>query len=323
LNSEKIYNNCTLCPRNCGADRTSASGFCGESSTIRAARAGLHLFEEPFISGKSGSGTVFFSGCSTGCIYCQNFQISRDRLGFEISTNRLAEIFLELQDKKASNINLVTGTHFTPSISEALRTAKQNGLTIPVLWNSSGYEKPETLHMLEGLVDIFMPDFKTMSAELGARYMNAPDYPYHAREAVDFMVKIAGKAMFTEPGLNKNEILMRKGVLVRHLIIPGHTRDSMEVIRYLYETYGDTIWISIMNQYTPVGVFSKCQRETPAGNDTGKIRETYPELTRSVTNREYDKVVDYALSLGIKNCMIQEGGAVSESFIPSFDGEGL
>ena len=292
---------------------------------VMTARAGLHYYEEPYLSGTNGSGTVFFSGCSLGCIYCQNWQISRDNYGLETSTDRLAEIFLEQQDdRNAHNINLVTATHFTPSVVTALKKAKDKGLKIPVIWNSSGYEKPETLRLLDGLVDVFLPDFKTMSAELGARYMNAPDYPKWAKEAVACMFEMTGETKFRKiPDKNKNDlsgsagesviqpdgedVLMIKGVSVRHLVIPGHSQDSKEVVQYLYETYGDSIWMSIMRQYTPMHDFGR----------------EYPELMRTISDREYDKVVDYAIDLGVSNCMIQDNGAESDSFIPVFDGTGV
>ena len=342
---QQYYKNCTLCPRNCGIDRSVRQGLCGCGSTLKAARAGLHYYEEPFLSGTNGSGTVFFSGCSLGCIYCQNSPISRDGFGLEISEVRLAQIFLEQQQRGAHNINLVTGTHFTPSIAKALRDARARGLTLPVVWNSSGYEKPETLQMLQGLVDIFLPDFKTMSSRLGQRYMKAPDYPEWAGKSLEAMVNMTGEAQFipfgqdaadrnaadTEgAGYEGEGVLMSSGVVVRHLVIPGQLEDSKSVLRYLYETYGDRIWISLMSQYTPVGVFA--EEELPAqvvvqGRDHKAVREemrrNYPELCRPVSYKEYDEAVDYAISLGIENCMIQEDETASDSFIPAFDGAGI
>ena len=329
MHLEEYYKNCTLCPRNCGVDRRSSAGFCGCRDILKAARAGLHYYEEPFLAGTNGSGTVFFTGCSLGCIYCQNGPISRDGSGLEISTQRLLEIFLEQQERGAHNINLVTGTHFTPSIAEALKAARENGLGIPVVWNSSGYEKPETLGMLQGLVDIFMPDFKTLSPELGMRYMKAADYPERAKEALACMVEMTDGESFIpletaggkEPAGPEQKlsqetfseyegegVLMTKGVVVRHLVIPGQTEDSMKVLEYLYRTYGDRIWISLMSQYTPVGAVDPF---------------AYPELCRRVTSEEYERVVDHAIDLGIERCMIQEGDTASESFIPVFDGAGI
>lgn len=294
---EASYASCRLCPRSCGVNRYEKAGYCGCGANVRAGRAGLHAFEEPFISGKRGSGTVFFSGCPLRCVFCQNRELSMDAAGIDVSEERLSEIFLEEQGRGAHNLNLVTGTHFTPTIAKALQRARKNGLRIPVLWNSSGYEKAETLKLLEGLVDIWMPDFKTLSPEIGARYFHAPEYPKAARESLDFMTKTV-QTRFEDD-------LMVSGVLVRHLMMPGGLKDTKAVLSYLWETYGDTIWISLMSQYTPMG-------EMP-----------YPELNRRVFKREYEKAVDFAIELGIENCMIQEGNAADESFIPAFDGTGI
>lgn len=305
-----LYENCILCPRNCHANRFDGNlGFCKNPSTIRAAKASLHMYEEPFISGTCGSGTIFFSGCSLGCIFCQNSDLSKDNLGYEINDERLAEIFLEQQERNAHNINLVTATHFTPSVAHALQLAKEGGLKIPVIWNSSGYEKVETLKMLEGLVDIYLPDFKTLSSDIAKRYFNAPDYPDFAKEALSFMV--SSTSLFFE-GDPDEDGLIKSGVVVRHLVMPGNTNDSKNVIKYLYETYGDRIWISLMNQYTPI------ERLVASGTF-----EHYPELKNTLFEKEYDEVVDFAIELGIENCLIQEGETISESFIPSFDGGGI
>ena len=375
--SNQLYTNCNLCPRNCNIDRHSALGVCRCSDRLRAARAGLHFYEEPFLSGTNGSGTVFFSGCSLRCIYCQNGQISLENHGFDISIERLAEIFLEQQARKAHNINLVTGTHYTPSIACALQIAKANGLTIPVVWNSSGYEKADTLKMLDGLVDIFLPDFKTLSPVLGIKYMKAPDYPEYAKEALSCMVHMTGDVIFEsydsscapyasvskadspetvpgsgistklsgsqesdsgisvelpgwpepgsrisadlpdspEPAYEGENVLMQRGVVVRHLMIPGQLEDSKNVIKYLYETYGDKIWISLMSQYTPVGIF--------AGSPVMPYKNTCPELFVKVSRDEYDELVDYAIDIGVENCMIQEEDVADDSFIPDFDGSGI
>ena len=292
------YDNCTLCPRRCGVNRREAKGYCGMGDQLLAARAGLHFYEEPYMSGESGSGTVFFSGCSLKCVFCQNWQISRDGFGKEISTDRLSEIFLEQQSRGALNINLVTGTHFTPSIAEALRKAKAGGLQIPVLWNSSAYEEVETLRMLEGLVDIWLPDFKTLDEGLAKKYYNAPDYPEAAKKALDYMVTVSPEPVFEGD-------LMVSGVNVRHLVMPGASADSKNVISYLYGTYKNRIWISIMNQYTPV------------------TAQPYDKLNRKTTRREYEKVVNFAIDLGVTQAMIQEEGTAKDSFIPVFDGEGI
>ena len=293
----EYYQNCTLCPRGCGINRFERPGPCGCGSPVKAARASLHFYEEPFLSGTRGSGTVFFSGCPLKCVFCQNIALSKDAYGYEISVERLAEIFLEQQARGAHNLNLVTGTHFTPSAAEALRLAKQNGLSIPVLWNSSGYEKPETLSLLRGLVDIWLPDFKTMDPEIAGAYFRAPDYPKAAKKSLAFMVS-ASELCF------QNDMMV-SGVVVRHLMLPGHLADTKNALRYLSETYGDRIWISLMNQYTPMGTLP------------------YPELNRKVSKRAYEAAVDYAISLGIEQCLIQEGGTAKDSFIPVFDGSGI
>ncbi len=291
---------CTLCPRNCHVDRNAGQvGVCGVDAELRAARAALHMWEEPCISGTRGSGTVFFSGCSLGCCFCQNQEIARGVTGKQISLHRLAEIFLELQEKGAANINLVTGEHYVLHIAAALEMAKSQGLRIPVLYNSGGYEKKETLKRLEGLVDIWLPDYKYQDSHLAKLLSKAERYPEITREAIGEMVRQSGPCQFDQDGY------LRKGTVVRHLILPGHTRNSMAVLKELYETFGDTIYISLMNQYTPVGT------KLPG------------ELHRRVTSREYEKVLSYALSLGIRNGFYQEGDTAKESFIPPFDLEGI
>ena len=298
---------CTLCPRNCSVDRENGkTGYCGQTDKVYVARAALHMWEEPCISGKEGSGTVFFCGCTLRCIFCQNHQIalgkvqSGDKIGKEISMEQLKEIFLELQEIGANNINLVTGTHYIPQIARALKLAKEEGLRIPIVYNTSGYEKPESLHMLDGLVDIYLPDMKYVSKELSKEYSNAPDYFEVASKALEEMVRQAGEAQFDNRGY------MTRGVIVRHLVLPGSTRDSKAVLDYLWDTYGNNIFISIMNQYTPMEQI-----------------KNHPLLSRKVTKREYSKVVDYALSLGWENAFIQEGETAMESFIPGFNGLGV
>lgn len=293
---------CRLCPRECGADRLSGqAGACGAvGDQIRVARAALHFWEEPCLSGSDGSGAVFFSFCPLKCVYCQNRAISRGDAGKDISIERLAEIFLELQAQKAHNINLVTPTHYIPQIVLALREAKRQGLSIPVVCNCGGYEKPETLRLLDGLVDIYLPDFKYLSPETAGRYSGAPDYPERAKEALAEMIRQVGEPVFDIHGI------MQKGVIVRHLLLPGRLREAKDVIRYLYETYGDRIYLSLMSQFTPL--------ENVVG---------WPELNRTVTEEEYNALVDYALELGVENGFIQEGGAADESFIPQFDCEGV
>lgn len=300
MSLEKLKN-CTLCPRSCKADRFSGqSGFCGADDKLYLARAALHFWEEPCISGERGSGTVFFSGCNLRCVYCQNSDISRMDAKKEVTVERLAEIFMELQGKGALNINLVTPTHYIPQIITALALAKQQGLTLPVVYNTSGYESVEALKMLEGYVQVYLPDFKYMSRELAKRYSGAEDYPDRAKEALEEMVRQVGTPEFSEDGI------IQKGVIVRHLVLPNHTDDSKKVIEYLHDRYGDDIFISIMNQYTPL-----------------RQVEKFPELNRKITEPEYDEVVDFAIALGVEHGFIQEGETQSESFIPAFDFEGV
>lgn len=295
---------CRLCPRNCGVRREAGErGVCGQADTIKVARAALHYWEEPCISGTVGSGTVFFSGCCLHCVFCQNKSIADGTAGKEITVERLSEIFLELQEKGANNINLVTPGHFAVQIATALKMAKAQGLRLPVVYNTGSYEYVDTLRRMEGLVDIYLPDFKYMDPALGLRYSHAGDYSETAKAAVAEMVRQTGEAVFE----NENEDgLLKRGTIVRHLVMPGCVEDSKAVIRYLYETYGDMIYISIMNQFTPMPGL-----------------EGYPELNRRVTDEEYEEVVGYAISLGIENGFIQEGETAKESFIPAFDGEGV
>lgn len=289
---------CTLCPRACGADRTSGvRGRCHETATVRIARASLHEWEEPCLSGERGSGTVFFTGCPLGCVYCQNHNIADGTNGVPASVRELADVFLQLQELGAHNVNLVTPTHFVPQICEALGDAKARGLSVPVVYNTGTYETVETLRRLEGLVDVWLPDFKYVSSELSARYSAAPDYFDVAAAALDEMVRQTPLAVFDDDGM------MTKGVLVRHLVLPGHTEDSKAVLRYLYETYGDDIYVSIMSQFTPLP----------------HLAERCPELDRRVTHEEYEDVLDFAMDLGLTRAFIQEGEAASESFIPDFE----
>lgn len=298
---DELLKNCTLCPRNCGVDRTKGEyGVCGAGDMVKAARAALHFWEEPCISGERGSGTVFFSYCGLKCVYCQNCAISRGQSGKVISVDRLSEIFLDLQRKGAHNINLVTPTHYIPQIVEAVQRAKQAGCMLPVVYNTSGYEKPESIALLRGIVDVYLTDFKYMDGELSGKYSGAPDYAKWAKCALSEMVSQTGKAVFDEDGM------MKKGVIVRHLLLPGNLSDSQNVVQYLYETYQNRIFYSLMNQYTPM--------------DGSKA---YPELNRRVTDQEYEKLVDFAVSLGVENGFIQQGGTADESFIPPFDNEGI
>lgn len=291
--------NCTLCPRRCGADREKTPGYCGADGTIRVARAAPHYWEEPFLSGKNGSGTVFFTGCQLRCVYCQNREISRGRAGKPVTVRQLADIFLSLQAQEVHNINLVTPDPYLPQIAEALNVAKREGLTLPAVMNCSGYETVEMLRVMEGLIDIYLPDFKYCSPLLSKKYSSAADYPQVAKAALAEMVR-------QQPCIRKDrQGMLRAGVVVRHLLLPGHVSDSKRVLAYLHKTYGDRISISIMSQFTPFGL------------------ESVPELNRRVTEEEYEDLIDFARKLGIRRAFVQEGSAASESFIPSFDGEGV
>ncbi|MBS4784579.1 MAG: radical SAM protein [Clostridiales bacterium] len=294
-------NHCTLCPRNCGADRSAGeTGYCGVAGEgISGARAALHLWEEPCISGETGSGTIFFSGCPLRCVYCQNHQIARAEVGRSISVERLAEIFLELAGQGAANINLVTPTHYTPEIIRAVELARKQGLSLPIVYNCGGYEKVETLRTLEGIVDIYLTDYKYSFREPAARYSNAPDYPDVAAAALAEMVRQTGSPVFDREGM------LLCGTLVRHLLLPGQLKNAKEVVRQVYETYGDRVILSLMSQYTPLPQVAP-----------------WPELDRRVTPEEYEVLLDYALELGVENAFIQEGDAAGESFIPAFDYKG-
>lgn len=295
---------CNLCKRECGVNRDAGErGFCGCTSKIRVARAALHFWEEPCISGKAGSGAVFFTGCNLRCIYCQNEALASGRAGTEVTIPRLAEIFLSLQNQGAANINLVTPDHMTPGIVQAVSLAREKGLQLPIVYNCSGYEKKELIESLKGTVDIFLTDFKYMDSALSMRFSAAPDYPETAKNALEAMVLLAGEPVFDDEGM------MKRGVIVRHLLLPGHKNNAKAVLSYVAETYGERVILSLMNQYTP---FERMK-------EYGDCRE----LQRKVTKREYETVVDYLLSLGISNAFIQEGETAKESFIPLFDGEGV
>lgn len=292
---------CSLCPRMCGTDRAAGQkGFCGGGNLVRVARAALHYWEEPCISGESGSGTVFFSGCTMRCVFCQNKEISRSEVGKEITIERLAEIYLELAANGANNINLVTPMHYAPQITAALDIARKNGLTLPIVWNTGGWERRESIAAVRDYADIWLSDFKYFDSSLGESLSKAPNYFSVAAAALDQMVKQTCEPVFDENGI------MRRGVIVRHLMLPGHLDDTKNVLRFLYENYGDSIWISIMNQYTPM-----CSDPR------------FPELSRTVSDEEYNEAIDFACELGIENAFVQEGGTVGESFIPPFDLSGV
>ena len=300
---------CKLCPRSCGINRFEKRGRCKLGASLKVARAALHYWEEPCISGKRGSGAVFFSGCSLGCAYCQNASISDGRAGKEITPERLTDIFLELERQGAHNINLVTAAHYVPWVVYALEEAKGRGLRVPVVYNSSGYEPAETLRLLEGLVDIYLPDMKYAESSLAEALSGARDYPEVALSAIEEMLCQCGEPVIDEEGM------LRKGTIIRHLVLPGHTKNSKQVLDGLSARFGTGICISLMNQYTPM--------EGEEGSRLSAVLPSYPELSRKVTEREYDKVLSYALSLGFTQGFFQEGGTAKESFIPAFDGEGV
>lgn len=295
------YKNCLLCPRKCGINRsTGQTGVCGVSSEIKVARAALHYWEEPCISGKRGSGAVFFSGCSLHCVFCQNREISDGKEGKVISKERLSDIFIELAGKGANNINLVTPGQYIPDIVWAVNDAKSRGMKLPIIYNTSGYENVTELKLLEGIVDVYLPDFKYMDSTLSARYSRAKDYPSVAKQALSEMVR-------QQPDVVIDDAtgLIQKGVIVRQLLLPGHVNDAKAVLKYLYDTYHDHVYISMMSQFTPIAL------------------KDYPEINRTVTRREYERLVDYALEIGITNAFIQEGDVAKDSFIPAFDCEGV
>jgi len=301
-----LFKECRLCPRECKADRSAGiTGYCKASDKLKIARAALHFWEEPCISGSHGSGTVFFSHCTLGCVFCQNSDISSGGKGIEITPQRLSEIFFELKEQGAHNINLVTPTHYLPLIVKALDMAKSRGFSLPVVYNCGGYEKLETVRALSQYVDIWLPDFKYFSPLLGEKYSFAKNYPQTAFAAISEMLKISGPAKLDVNGM------MQSGVLVRHLLLPGKLADSMKAVELLYESFGDDIILSLMSQYTP-----------PCGKGDD-FKTKYPELCRTVNPRHYQALVEYAESLGITRCYVQDGQSADSCFIPPFDGEGV
>ena len=313
---ENLYRDCTLCPRECHADRQNgAKGVCAVDATLRVARAALHFWEEPCISGTNGSGAVFFSGCAMHCAFCQNEQIARGEAGIAISGERLAEIFLELQEQKANNINLVTPGQYMPHIIEAVEAARRQGLTIPIVYNTSAYENVEQLKRLEGIVDIYLPDFKYIDPQTAQKYSHAPDYPEVAKAAIAEMVRQQPQPRFMWENPIRKDIpteaeegaIMRCGVIVRQLLLPGKVREAEKIVSYLYEHYGNQIYLSMMSQYTPL-----------------PHAKRFPELARKVSHREYEDYINEAIRIGIEQAFIQEGDVAQESFIPDFlDGEGV
>lgn len=295
---------CELCPRRCRADRAAGErGVCGATDTLRLARAALHFWEEPPISGEAGSGTVFFSGCPLKCVYCQNHEISTGNFGIDVSPERLAQIMLELQDQGALNINLVTATHYAHLLPEAIAAARARGLVVPIVYNTSGYERVEAVRELDDLVDIWLTDFKYADAELGRALSHVPDYPSVAQSALIEMVRQLERH---GGGAARADGTWTRGIIVRHLVLPGHTEDSCRVLDLIWDAVGD-VPISVMNQYTP----------------NAAMRAAGGELARAVTREEYERVLDHADDLGFTQMFWQEGGAVDESFTPPFDTTGV
>lgn len=293
---------CTLCPRKCNVDRNKTLGVCLVSNTLKVARASLHFWEEPCLSGKSGSGTIFFSNCNLKCVFCQNREISLGHAGKEITIDRFSEICLELQSKGALNINLVTPTHYIPQIKEGLIKAKESGLSIPVVYNTSSYEMVDALRELDGLIDIYLPDLKYYSNYYANIYSHAPDYFKYATTSIKEMFRQVGTPVFDDDGI------MKKGVIVRHLLLPGLEDDSKKILSYLYNEYHDDIYISIMNQYTPVRTFKSAK---------------FSNLNKKIDDSTYDEIINYACDIGITKAFIQEGETQSTSFIPEFNNEGV
>lgn len=297
----KLLEKCNLCPRKCFVNRLEGElGFCRASKDVKIAKVSLHHWEEPCISGVNGSGTVFFSNCNLKCVFCQNHKISHEDAGKTVSINRLSEIFLEQQERGALNINLVTPTHYVPQIIEALKLAKNKGLNIPILYNSSGYENIDTIKMLRGFIDVYLPDLKYCSDKYAIKYSNAPNYFAFACDAITEMVSQVGEVKFDADGI------IQKGVIIRHLMLPGLLFDSKKIIDYIYNTFNDSVYISLMNQYTPM-----------------QVAINYPEINKQVNPNHYDTLIGYCLNLGITKCFIQESGTSSSAFVPDFDLSGV
>ena len=290
-----LLKNCVICPRKCGVNRYQERGFCGADNAIKVSYYSLHMWEEPVLSGKNGSGTIFFSHCNLRCLYCQNKKISIDGYGKKISNKKLKEIMLKLQAEGAHNINLVTPTHYIPQIVKVLHNIKDKELKIPVVYNTSSYENVGSLKILNGLVDIYLADLRYYDDELAEKYSFCDNYFEIATMAIDEMFRQTGTIVFDKDGM------MRRGLIVRVLVLPGHVHDAKEIIQYLYQTYHDDIYISIMNQYTPIEKYC------------------YENLNRKLTEEEYEDVINYALTIGVSKAFIQEGDTALESFIPDFN----
>ena len=292
------YRRCELCYRKCAINRENTLGYCKMSNELYVSRAALHFWEEPPISGTNGSGTIFFSGCSLSCVFCQNKEISRGRSGKEVTINQLSDIMIRLENDGAHNINLVTPTHFVPSIAETIRLAKTKGLSIPIVYNTGSYDTVDTLKMLDGLIDIYLPDLKYYTEKTSEKYSFASNYPRVAKEAIAEMFRQVGEPVFDSKGV------MKKGVIVRILLLPGHVAEAKLSLKHLLDTYGDSVYVSLMNQYTP-------------------MPDVPTPLNRPVTNEEYEQLLNYAEKIGLKNGFTQDFGTAKESFIPPFDNTGV
>ncbi len=313
----KELSTCALCPRACGANRAAGErGFCGADDTLVVARAALHHWEEPPISGESGSGTIFFGNCPLRCVYCQNQVIAAGEAGLAVGVEDVARMCLDLQAQGALNVNMVTPTHYAPQIRAAVAAARKAGLSLPVVWNTSGYETVQAIRENVGTVDVYLADFKYMDSQLAKRYSHAADYPQVALAALEAMVEAVGKPAFDDVA---GEARMTRGVVVRHLLLPGALEDSKRVVRTLWECFGDAVMLSLMNQYTPV------LAAAAEGGDSwaaGQLKRC-PELGRRVSDTEYEQLLDYADGLGIEDYFWQQGEAAKESFIPAFDLTGV
>lgn len=308
---------CDWCPRVCGANRAAGqAGVCGAADALVVARAALHFWEEPPISGSAGSGAVFFSYCPLRCVYCQNATIAAGNAGTAITVERLADIMLELQEQGAFNINVVTPTHYAPHVRMAVAQARERGLRLPLVWNTSGYETVEAVRANAGVVDVYLTDFKYVDSVLAARYSKAADYPEVALAALDEMVAQVGEPVFDKVA---GELRLVRGVVVRHLMLPNALEDSKRIVGLLHERYGTTILLSLMNQYTSVLSASA----KTGDNYAAAVLQRCPELANKVPTSDYEQLLDYADELGIEDYFWQEGGAAEESFIPTWDLEGV
>ncbi|HHV73915.1 MAG TPA: radical SAM protein [Thermoanaerobacterium sp.] len=291
---------CNICPRNCNVDRSTKVGFCGISSEIHVAKAYLHEWEEPCISGSRGSGTVFFTGCNLRCVFCQNYKISQENFGVSVSPEKLSDIFMNLEKTGAHNINLVTPTIFVPKIKEAIIIARNNGLSIPIVYNSNAYESVESLRSLEGLIDIYLPDLKYYSNEVAVKYSNAPHYFEYATKAILEMYRQVGDPVFDSDGI------MKRGIIIRHLILPGKLDETKMILKWIKDNLSNEVYVSLMGQYTPFYNANK-----------------YQELNRRISKKEYEEAIEYFFEIGLENGFVQDDESASENFIPDFDLEGI